>query len=237
MQTIEREIYFRNQTESKQNGFDEILSFIENVQIGRKTSLNIAVKRILDVLISSFVILFVLTWIIPIIAILIWLDSKDKPFFSQIRNGLDNKPYVCYKFTTMHVNEQAHEMPAIEGDSRITNFGKFLRVSCLDELPQFFNVFIGNMSLVGPRPHMLADNARFSKIIKGYNKRHLVKPGITGLAQIKGYKGPINNKLEIYKRIENDIQYAKYSNVALDLKIILQTVHHILKEIIKFGRN
>jgi len=237
MLTIEKEINYVSKIDSKVNIYDEINSFIENVKIDKQSSLSLILKRILDICISAFVIIFILSWLIPIVTIVIWFDSGDKPFFSQLRNGLNAKPYVCYKFTTMHSNEFAHFNAALQNDSRITKVGKFLRVSCIDEMPQFFNVLIGNMSLVGPRPHMIADNEKFSKLINGYNKRHLVKPGITGLAQIKGYKGPIKSKLEIYKRIEYDIQYAKYNSLDMDFKILINTVSHILIEIKKFVRS
>lgn len=237
MQTVEREINLIVNAEHSTSLSDEIRAFVENSQIEQKSIIRLVSKRILDVIISLFVISLILSWAIPIIAIIVWLDSRENPFFSQLRNGLNNKPYVCYKFTTMCKNDHAHVKAATTGDSRITRVGKFLRVSCLDELPQFFNVLIGNMSIVGPRPHMIADNEKFSKLINGYNKRHLVKPGITGLAQVKGYKGPINTDLEIYKRIENDIYYAKHNNIKMDIIIIGKTVSHIIQELRKFGKN
>jgi putative colanic acid biosynthesis UDP-glucose lipid carrier transferase len=237
MQTIYDEILVQNTFEAKPKATANFNSFVSNCVIEKKSSATIIVKRIIDIIISSFVIAFVLSWFTPLVAIIIYLDSKDKTFFTQLRNGLNMKPYVCYKFTTMHKNDDAHERAASQDDIRITKVGKFLRISCLDELPQFFNVLKGEMSIVGPRPHMIADNEKFELKIHGYNKRHFVKPGITGLAQIKGYKGPINSDIEIYRRVENDVFYTKNYSIAMDLKIILKTITHILKEIKKFGSN
>ena len=149
-----------------------------------------AFKRIGDFIFSLFVIVFVLSWLIPIIAILIKLDSWSSVFFAQRRVGRWGRTFPCLKFRTMIVNQYANTEQARENDSRITTVGKFLRKSNLNEFPQFINVLLGHMAIVGPRPHMHSDCDRFSKVISNYKFRNLIKPGITGLAQIKGYRGP-----------------------------------------------
>ncbi len=219
--------------EASNSKLAEIRLFISSCHVNPKSSGLVFIKRVMDIFISLFVIAFVLTWLIPLVGIIIWIDSKDSVFFSQWRNGLDMKPYKCLKFTTMHKNDDAHHKAATHNDVRITKIGRFLRVSCIDELPQFFNVLMGDMSVVGPRPHMISDNENFELKIHGYNKRHLVKPGITGLAQVKGYKGPINEELELFRRTENDIYYAGNYSILMDIRIIGKTITHIFEEVRK----
>lgn len=146
-------------------------------------------KRCFDIVFSLLAILFILSWLLPILAILIKMTSRGPVFFIQKRVGAFGKTFNCLKLRTMVVNAQANIQQAQVNDPRITPFGKFLRLSCLDELPQFFNVLLGDMSIVGPRPHMIRDCKEFSKLIRNYNSRSLVKPGITGMAQVKGYRG------------------------------------------------
>ena len=156
-----------------------------------KTSINdyLLTKRVFDLLFALFVIVFVLSWLLPILFIVIWMDSRGPVFFTQKRVGKGGKMFRCFKLRTMIINDDADIKQAIVGDPRITRVGRFLRNSSLDELPQFFNVLAGDMSVVGPRPHMLADDIHFAELIKGYNERNIMKPGITGMAQVKGYKG------------------------------------------------
>ena len=158
-----------------------------------KTSINdyLLTKRVFDLLFALFVIVFVLSWLLPILFIVIWMDSRGPVFFTQKRVGKGGKMFRCFKLRTMIINDDADIKQAIVGDPRITRVGRFLRNSSLDELPQFFNVLAGDMSVVvGPGPHMLADDIHFAELIKGYNERNIMKPGITGMAQVKGYKGP-----------------------------------------------
>ncbi|HMG14833.1 MAG TPA: sugar transferase [Saprospiraceae bacterium] len=211
----------------------KIQTFIRTCELVDKSPSIKLTKRIGDVVFSSIGILLVLSWFTPILSLIIWLETRQSPFFKQKRTGLFQKNYYCYKFRTMHKNEQADSKAATDGDNRITRTGKFLRVSGIDELPQLFNVFKGDMSIVGPRPHMISDNTAFESKIWGYNKRHFVKPGITGLAQVKGYKGPINSELELFRRSENDILYVMNYSFWFDIKIILLTVTHLIKEIAK----
>ena len=218
---------------SMDSEINNIQTFIKTSEIADKSPFIKQTKRAGDLLFSSIAILFVLSWLTPILSLFIWLETKQNPFFKQKRTGLFQKNYYCYKFRTMHTNEHADSKAATHNDNRITRFGKFLRVSGIDELPQFFNVFKGDMSIVGPRPHMISDNIAFGNKIEGYNKRHFVKPGITGLAQIKGYKGPINSELELYRRTENDLLYVINYSIWLDVKIIFLTVTHLSKEIAK----
>lgn len=182
------------------------------------------VKRFFDILVSVLVILLVLSWLLPIIGFLIKLDSKGPVFFRQKRIGLDGNPFVCLKLRTMIINNEADERPAVKNDYRITRFGLILRQTNVDELPQFFNVLAGQMSIVGPRPHMTADCIRFSFVISSYPFRHFVKPGITGWAQVKGYHGPTLDYESIVNRYYWDAQYVRKAGLWLDTKIITLTI-------------
>ena len=148
-------------------------------------------------------------------------------FFKQVRYGLNGKPILVYKFRTMSVMENGPEVKqAVKNDPRVTSVGRILRKTSLDELPQFFNVILGNMSVVGPRPHAVAHNEEYRKLITGYMLRHKVKPGITGLAQVKGWRGETDTLDKMEKRIECDLEYIRTWNVFLDAKIIFLTVLH-----------
>lgn len=181
-------------------------------------------KRVFDIVFSSLVILLVLSWLTPLMYAIIKLDSKGPLFFKQLRNGQMKQPFYCLKFRSMEVNGQADKKMGTKNDSRITRVGKFLRRTNLDELPQFFNVFMGDMTVVGPRPHMELHTQEYEKSVKKYLIRHFSKPGITGLAQIKGYRGEIKNKYDIIHRVKLDIFYLENVTFCLDLKIILLTV-------------
>ncbi len=181
------------------------------------------VKRSLDIFISLFVILCVLSWLTPLLGILIRIDSAGPLFFIQRRIGRGGRSFFCYKFRTMVVNDEKDEKPARENDERITRLGKILRQSNLDEFPQFLNVFLGTMSIVGPRPHMYADCTRFSLSLPGYKFRNMVKPGLTGLAQVKGYHGPALTRESIAERYRWDEYYIKNLSFWLDTKILFVT--------------
>lgn len=181
-------------------------------------------KRAIDISFASLAILFVLSWLTPILALCIKLDSKGPVFFLQKRMGRNGKIFRCIKFRTMVKNEDADEKPAEENDERTTGLGRFLRPTNLDELPQLLNVLAGDMSLTGPRPHMLSDCMRFSFVISSYKFRTLVKPGITGLAQVKGYHGPAKDYDGIVNRYYWDAVYVRKASVRLDLKILAKTL-------------
>lgn len=181
-------------------------------------------KRIFDILFSGAVILFIFSWLFPIIAILIKLSSKGPVFFKQQRTGINNKTFKCLKFRTMTVNSDSDSKQAQVNDSRITLIGSFLRKSNLDEFPQFINVFLGNMSVVGPRPHMLKHTQQYSELIRHYKVRHFVKPGITGWAQINGFRGLTDELWKMEKRVEYDMEYLEKWNFFWDIKIIFLTL-------------
>lgn len=181
-------------------------------------------KRVFDIVFSSLVLVFLLSWLIPIIAALIKLTSKGPVFFIQNRVGFLGKSFGCIKFRTMVVNREANSKQAVQNDPRITRIGYFLRHSNLDELPQFFNVFMGQMSIVGPRPHMHCDCYDFSIVVRNYKFRNITKPGITGLAQVKGYRGPAKDVESIFKRYQWDSFYVRNQGFKLDLRIIGLTV-------------
>ncbi|TGD58659.1 undecaprenyl-phosphate glucose phosphotransferase [Flavobacterium humi] len=186
------------------------------------------VKRLFDILFSLFIILFILSWLIPIIAILIKLESKGPVFFKQGRPGLDENEFYCYKFRSMRINNKTEES-VVKNDPRVTKIGTFLRKTSFDEMPQFFNVFIGDMSIVGPRPHLWAHNNEYRSKIKKYNFRLHIKPGITGLAQVKGFRGEIESDDEMFHRIKYDLFYIENWSLLLDIKIIVLTVINIFK--------
>lgn len=180
-------------------------------------------KRIFDVAFSLMVTVLVLSWLIPLVSILILLESRGPVFFIQRRVGMGGKIFKCIKFRSMVVNSEANKLQAKVNDYRITRVGNFLRVSNLDEFPQFLNVLLGHMSIVGPRPHMLHDCHAFSEVIAEYKFRNMVKPGITGLAQVKGYRGPANDFVTIFRRYQYDSFYIRNTSFWLDLRIIHET--------------
>jgi Undecaprenyl-phosphate glucose phosphotransferase len=186
-------------------------------------------KRLYDLVISSLVIVFILSWLFPIIALLIWLDSRGPIFFIQQRSGKNGKTFNCIKFRSMRVNKESNEKQATKNDSRVTKLGAFLRKSNLDEMPQFFNVFMGDMSIVGPRPHMLKHTDDYSKLLNKYMVRHFLKPGITGWAQIHGYRGEIKHMQDISNRVEYDLWYLENWSLWLDTRIILMTAFNMVK--------
>ncbi|NII27261.1 sugar transferase [Pseudoflavitalea sp. X16] len=181
-------------------------------------------KRVIDITGSMLMIGLVFTWLFPLVALLLKLDSRGPVFFLQKRVGKGGRSFTCYKFRTMFVNEEAHEKQAAKNDSRITRIGYLLRQSNIDELPQFFNVLLGQMSIVGPRPHMYADCHQFGSMIPRYKLRNLIRPGITGMAQVNGYHGPATDYDAICKRYQWDIFYLRNASAWVDLKIMTRTV-------------
>lgn len=186
-------------------------------------------KRTADIALSLFFSVFILSWLLPIIAILIKADSKGPVFFLQKRMGKNGILFTCYKFRTMFINEHADDIAATENDLRITRVGNFLRKSNIDEFPQFINILFGSMSLIGPRPHMVADCRRFAEMIPEYNTRSFIKPGITGLAQVKGLHGPAIDFESIFLRYQNDTFYVRNAGFLLDFSIIRKTAAEHIK--------
>jgi putative colanic acid biosynthesis UDP-glucose lipid carrier transferase len=192
------------------------------------------VKRIIDLAFCGFAFVFIFSWLFPIIAILIKLDSPGSIFFKQIRWGKNGAGFMCYKFRSMRtnmpeVNEKNEFMQASKSDPRITKLGAFLRKSSLDELPQFINVLLGDMSVVGPRPHAHEHNLRTKDKINSYLVRHWIKPGVTGWAQVNGYRGETKTDEEMQNRINFDIWYIENWTFWLDIKIIFITVYNVVR--------
>jgi putative colanic acid biosynthesis UDP-glucose lipid carrier transferase len=211
------------------------ISFYENtpVLMLRKEPLeitfNLLVKKVFDICFSSLVIVFIFPWLFPILIILIKLDSPGPVFFKQERSGRDNKAFGCLKFRTMRVNASADKLQATLGDKRVTKIGAFMRRTNMDELPQFLNVFWGNMSVVGPRPHMLMHTEQYSELINNYLVRHYAKPGITGWAQVNGFRGETKELIDMKDRVDHDIWYIENWSLLLDLKIIYRTVLNVFR--------
>lgn len=180
-------------------------------------------KRAMDLICSILVIAGILSWLLPVIAVFIKLDSRGPVFFLQKRVGRGGKIFTCYKFRTMMVNPYADERSCAENDERITRTGRFLRTTHLDELPQFLNVLWGSMSLVGPRPYMLTDDRRISVLVPGHDIRNYVKPGITGLSQVKGYHGGDMDIKTLFSRYQWDAFYVRSACPSLDFLIISET--------------
>jgi len=186
-------------------------------------------KRLYDIAISSLVIIFILSWLVPILALLIWLDSRGPIFFVQQRSGKNGKTFNCLKFRSMRMNADADAKQATKKDVRITRLGRFLRKSNLDEMPQFFNVFMSDMSVVGPRPHMIKHTEDYSKLLDHYMIRHFLKPGITGWAQIHGYRGEIRIVDDINNRVEYDLWYLENWSLWLDTRIMFLTALNMVR--------
>lgn len=186
------------------------------------------IKRIFDVVFALFIIIFVLSWLTPILAILIKIESQGPVFFKQSRPGINEEEFSCYKFRSMKLNGTT-ETEASKNDPRVTKIGRFIRKTSIDEIPQFLNVLKGEMSVVGPRPHLWSQNVAYGNRIKKYMVRHYVKPGITGLAQVKGYRGEIETDDDMINRIKFDVFYIENWSFIMDIKIIIQTVINIFR--------
>jgi putative colanic acid biosynthesis UDP-glucose lipid carrier transferase len=183
------------------------------------------VKRLLDIVFSLCVVLIVFPIVYVIFGTLIKCSSPGAILFKQKRTGLHGAEFECYKFRSMRLNKEAHEVSAEENDPRVTRIGRFLRTTNLDEIPQFWNVLKGDMSVVGPRPHMLKHTEEYSKIIDNYMERHLVKPGITGWAQVKGFHGSAQTLEQMEGRVCLDRWYVQNWSLGLDMKIFFKTIY------------
>jgi putative colanic acid biosynthesis UDP-glucose lipid carrier transferase len=190
---------------------------------------NIITKRVFDFIFSIIIIVGILSWLIPILAIIIKLESKGPVFFKQRRNGLNYHEFYCYKFRSMNLNDIADLEQVSKNDERITKVGHYIRKTSIDELPQFFNVLLGEMSVVGPRPHMVSHTEMYSKRVDKFMVRHFIKPGITGLAQTNGFRGEVENDKDIIDRVKQDIFYLENWSLFLDIKIIFITIFKTLK--------
>lgn len=209
--------------------YDDTLVVLNVKKLPFEFNENYIIKRVFDIFFSFLVCLFILTWLIPILWLLIKIESKGPLIFSQKREGLDGKQFVCYKFRSMKINTMSDSVHAVENDIRVTKIGSIIRKTSIDELPQFLNVIKGDMSVVGPRPHLPSLSSEYQKDVDDYFKRHAVKPGITGLAQVSGYRGEIKKKSDIKNRVRLDIFYIENWSFLLDVKIILMTVFNVFK--------
>ena len=186
-------------------------------------------KRAFDIVFSLFVIVFILSWLYPIIALLIKLEIKGPVIYKQLRNGRSYRPFYCFKFRSMFVNNPDYSKQATKNDPRVTKIGAFMRRTSIDELPQFFNVLVGNMSVVGPRPHMTVQNESYKKIIDKYLVRSFVKPGITGWAQVSGFRGETKDIELMEKRVLKDIEYLENWSLMFDIRIVFLTIYTTIK--------
>jgi len=187
-------------------------------------TMNRRMKRAFDIVFSLGVIVFIFSWLFPLLAIMVKLSSRGPVFFKQMRLGKDNKEFVCWKFRSMRMNKESDVKQATKNDPRVTAVGRFLRKSNLDEMPQFLNVLFGHMSVVGPRPHPLRLNDQYRDIIDKYMVRHFVRPGITGWAQVNGFRGETQTPELMERRVELDVWYLENWSFWLDLRIVVKTV-------------
>jgi len=222
--TIESTLYY-------QKNWEDLRQLtIRQYLVSKRTYL--VYKRGMDIFTSLLVALLVYPWLFPIIIFLIKMDSKGPVFFKQKRVGFLGKTFWCYKFRTMYVNDAADTRQASYDDPRVTRIGKFMRNTCLDELPQFINVFLGHMSIVGPRPHMLKDSHEFATVVANYKFRNLMKPGITGMSQVRGCRGPASTFQSIFRRYQWDAYYVRNISLGLDLRIMVETGWLMLKSLL-----
>lgn len=190
---------------------------------------NKLIKRIFDIFLSFFVIVFVFSWLFPLIALIIFIDNPGPIFFIQKRHGQLNKIFNCIKFRSLKVQIDDSFVQVQKNDTRVTRIGKIIRKTNIDELPQIINVLLGDMSIVGPRPHPIELNHTFSSQIDKFYFRHIYKPGITGLAQVKGYRGETDTLEKMQNRIKYDIYYIQNWSFYFDLKIIYMTLYNMIK--------
>lgn len=194
-----------------------------------ENAVNRVIKRIFDFGFTILVFALILWWLIPIIALLIKITSKGPVFFIQDRSGERNESFKVWKFRTMYMDNKIPERQAQKGDSRITPLGSFLRKSSLDEIPQFINVLFGQMSVIGPRPHMISHTEEYKKIIDKFMVRHFIKPGITGWAQVNGHRGETKDPRQMEARVQHDVWYIENWSLFLDIRIIFMTIFNLFK--------
>ncbi|KIA98021.1 MULTISPECIES: exopolysaccharide biosynthesis polyprenyl glycosylphosphotransferase [unclassified Flavobacterium] len=221
----EKQIFFRNFMFE----YYDYIPVIKLRDIRLDDKFNKVIKRAFDIVFSLTILIGLLSWLTPILAILIKLETKGPIFFKQRRNGLNNKEFDCYKFRSMKLNDVAHLNQITKNDVRVTKLGRFMRKTSIDELPQFFNVLKNDMSVVGPRPHMVSYTERYAVQVNKFMVRHFVKPGITGLAQTSGFRGEVETDKDIINRVKYDIFYMENWSILLDIKIIFDTVYNTLK--------
>lgn len=207
----------------------ESISIIDVNNLPLDNNFNLAAKRLFDLTFSFIILVLVLSWMYPLFALIIKLESKGPVFFKQWREGKNGEHFLCLKFRTMVQNEEADVQWASKDDPRITKFGSFLRKTSLDEFPQFINVFLGQMSVVGPRPHPISLNQEYQTSVEKFAKRHESKPGVTGLAQAMGYRGEITDYFQMSSRVKLDRFYLQNWSFLLDLKIIFLTLFGLAK--------
>ena len=218
--------YLTRNFQQGQIGFVPVLSVLNNPL---ESPINAVMKRGFDILFSSLFLLVSPLIFVPV-AIAIKISSPGPVFFRQKRTGYMGGEFWCYKFRTMKVNDDSDSVQATRDDPRKTRLGDFLRRTSIDELPQFYNVLKGDMSVVGPRPHMLKHTEIYSSLIRNYMVRHFIKPGITGWAQVRGYRGQTEELWQMEKRVEHDIWYIEHWSFLLDMKIIARTVINALRK-------
>ncbi len=209
--------------------YDDTLLVLNVKKLPFQQATNHLIKRTFDIVFSFFVLVLILSWLTPLLWVLIKIESRGPALFRQKREGLNGHQFNCFKFRSMRINANSIQKHTSKKDHRVTKLGSFLRKTSLDELPQFYNVLKGDMSVVGPRPHLQSLSAEYQKDVDNYIQRHAVKPGITGLAQVSGYRGEIKRKYEIQNRIRLDIFYIENWSFFLDIKIILQTIFNVFK--------
>src|SRR5690554_1064520 len=206
-----------------------VLPILSMRKIPMDEPFNKFLKRSFDIVLSLVVIVGILSWLTPILGLLIKLESKGPIFFKQKRNGLDYKEFYCYKFRSMIPNPMADLHQIKKGDERVTRIGRFIRKTSIDELPQFINVLKSEMSVVGPRPHMVSHTHMYAERIDKFMVRHFIKPGITGLAQVSGFRGEVETESDIINRVKYDIFYLENWSLFLDIKIVFQTIYNALR--------
>ena len=206
-----------------------VLPILSMRKIPMDEPFNKFLKRSFDIILSLIVIVGILSWLTPLLGLIIKLESKGPVFFKQKRNGLDYKEFYCYKFRSMRPNPMAHLEQIRKGDERVTRVGRIIRKTSIDELPQFINVLKGEMSVVGPRPHMVSHTHMYAERIDKFMVRHFIKPGITGLAQVSGFRGEVEDDNHIINRVKYDIFYLENWSLFLDIKIVFQTIYNALR--------
>lgn len=205
-------------------GYVPVLSFRE---IPLDDPINKFIKRGFDIILALIVMICILSWLTPLLFFLMQIESKGPIFFKQRRNGIDYKEFYCYKYRSMKPSSSGNQ--TTKGDARVTKIGKFIRKTSIDELPQFINVLKGDMSVVGPRPHMVKHNEDFAQKVDKFMVRHFVKPGISGLAQVSGFRGEIETDKDIVNRVKYDIFYVENWSILLDIKIVVLTIINAIK--------